>query len=140
MDRSIEPDGGYALTTFLVAFFFGLMLVLGIVVDGGAVLAERRLAINHAGAASRLGAAAQSREGSTGIDPVRARQEIDSYLSAKGLRYDVTFDCAGGCQSVTVTVHSSARMRILGAIGVNNRAVHGSMTSRSARGTDVETD
>ena len=134
-----ETDEGYALTLFLVAFTFALILVLGIVVDGGAVLAERRNAANSAGAASRLGAAAQTRGDAAVIDPIRARQEIDGYLSAKGLRYDVSFDCTIGCRSVTVTVYSTARLAILRAIGVGTREVRATMTSRSASGTDVET-
>jgi hypothetical protein len=140
VDRdAFEPDAGYALTMFLLTFSLALTLVLGIVVDGGAVLAERRSAINSASSAARIGAAAIDRSGNNRmIDPVRARQEIDAYLSAKGLRYDLTFDCVTGCRSVTVTVRSTARLKILGVVGVRSRDVAGAMTARPSAGTNGE--
>jgi hypothetical protein len=138
-DRDID-ESGYALTMFTVAFTFALLLVVGIVVDGGAILAERRQAMTDAGTAARIGAADLTRDaaGHDVIDQANARRDIASFLSNRGVEYDVTFACAPVCRSVVVTVHSSARLRILGSLGVSSKVVSATMTAHAARGATGE--
>jgi hypothetical protein len=133
-------DAGYALTLFTVAFTFALLLVVGIVVDGGSILAERRQAITDAAAAARLGAAAVTRDGSGQdvIDQALARSEISSFLTNRGVEFDVAFECLPVCRSVVVTVRSTARLRILGSLGMSSRTVSATVTAHSARGTRIE--
>jgi Flp pilus assembly protein TadG len=135
-----HDDRGYALTMFTVAFTLALVLVVGLVVDGGAILAERRRAISAADAAARIGAADVGRDesGRTVIDTERARQDVAAYLGAKGVSYEIGFNCADGCSSVVVTVHSTARLRILGGLGLSPRRVSATISARPARGTTTE--
>jgi uncharacterized membrane protein len=139
-DRSETDDGGYALTMFTVAFTLALVLVVGLVVDGGAILAERRRAISAADAAARIGAADVGRDdaGRMVIDTEKARQDIAGYLGSRGLAFEIAFTCADGCTAVSVTVHSTARLRILGGLGVSARPVSATISARPARGTTIE--
>jgi uncharacterized membrane protein len=135
-----DDDHGYALTMFTVAFTLALVLVVGLVVDGGAILAERRRAISTADAAARIGAAdvGRNESGRTVIETEKARQDIASYLGAKGVSYDIAFVCADGCTAVVVTVHSTAHLRILGGLGVSARQVSATISARPARGASTE--
>jgi uncharacterized membrane protein len=133
-------DHGYALTMFTVAFTLALVLVVGLVVDGGAILAERRRAISAADAAARIGAADVGRDesGRTVIETEKARQDIASYLGSRRISYEIAFSCADGCTAVMVTVHGTAHLRILGGLGVSARGVTATVTARPARGTTTE--
>jgi hypothetical protein len=135
-----HDESGYALTLFTVAFTFALLLVVGIVVDGGAILAERRQAITDAGTAARIGAAALTRDasGRDVIDQVGARRDISDFLSNRGVDYDVVFECVPDCRSVVVTVRSAARLRVLGSLGMSSKLVSATVTAHPARGAQVE--
>jgi uncharacterized membrane protein len=135
-----HDDRGYALTMFTVAFTLALLLFVGLVVDGGAILAARRQAISTADAAARIGAADVGRNaaGQTVIDAEQARSDIAAYLGSKGVSYDIAFTCADGCTAVMVTVHATARLRILGSLGMSSRPVTATISARPARGTTTE--
>lgn len=130
-------DEGYALTMFTVSFTLALFLVVGLIVDGGSVLSQRRLAMNDASLAARQGASAIDR--STGaIDVNAAREGIDDVLSGRDLVYDVNFECTDVCRAVTITVEAEADLRVLGLLGFRSKKVAATMSARVATGTDQE--
>ena len=106
-------------TLLMVIVFVGLLMVVGLVVDGGQKLAADRDSRNIAEAAARAGANAVDGTAIYGGTPTislqagasRARQ----YLAAAGV--DGTVTATG--DKITVTASSSRPTIFLGAIGFN---------------------
>ena len=78
------------VTAFVVIFTFALLLLAGLVIDGGLTLAARVQAIDEAQAAARAGAQAINlplyrSTGQVVLDPSQARQAAESYLAVGGL-------------------------------------------------------
>ena len=98
--RSDAGSGGTSLTMLIAAV--ALMMILGLVVDGGA----KARALDHAGAiaseAARA-AAATYRPGDIAIDPQAADKAAQDYLTAAGATGTVTV--AGLDVAATATLH-----------------------------------
>ena len=120
------------VTAFVVIFAFALILVAGLVVDGGLTLAARIQAIDEAQAAARTGAqqinlALFRSDGQVVLDPTRATQAAHAYLSATGHSGTVVVD---GDQ-VQVAVRITQPMQILDLAGIGQLTVvgHGAATA-----------
>lgn len=124
-----------AITVFVVALTLALMLVAGLVYDGGRVLAARQQARDLADNAAR--AAAQQvdldavRSGSApSLDPLAAEAAADSYLEAAGRQGSVVVTG----DHVEVTVSLTTPMVLLQIAGISDRTVTGKGRARIVRG------
>lgn len=129
-----EAEEG-VITVFVVALTLALMLVAGLVYDGGRVLAARQLARDLADSAAR--AAAQEidldalRSGAPpALDTLAAEAAAEGYLDALG--YDGEVVVTG--DRVEVTVSLTTRIVLLQLAGVPDRTVTGTGLARIVRG------
>jgi hypothetical protein len=121
-----RPTENGTVTAFVVVFTFALVLMAGLVIDGGLTLAARVQAIDEAQAAARAGAQAINvplfrSTGQVVLDPAEARQSAESYLAATGHRGTVAVDG----QAVDVSVSITQPMQILGIGGLGSLTVTG---------------
>lgn len=117
-----DGDDGFAVV-WTVACSFAMVLLVALVLDGGAILRARSRAFTAAGTAARVGAQAlddaAAVQGEVVIDPELARTEALSYLHASDLTGTVTVDG----NTVTVTVTDVAYFQILpGQVTVQSTA------------------
>lgn len=124
-----------AITVFVVALTPVLMLVAGLVYDGGRILATRQQARDLADNAAR--AAAQHvdldalRSGAPPVlDPVAAEAAARDYFAAVGHDGEVTVTD----DTVQVTVSLTAEMVLLQLAGIAERTVTGTGQARVLRG------
>ena len=125
------------VTAFVVIFTFALLLLAGLVIDGGLTLAARVQAINEAQAAARAGAEAINiplfrSTGEIVLDPAEANQAAESYLAATG--HTGTVQVNG--DDVDVTVSITQPMQILGIGGVGSLTVTGHGSAAAQHGVD----
>ena len=124
------------VTAFVAAITVALVMFIGLVYDGGNILAARREALDAAEGAAR--AAAQSVDlgtrhgGQVGLDPAATNGAVNAYLSPTGHHGTVVTDG----RQVTVTVSFSQPMFILGIGGIMSRSVSGRATARALRGIE----
>lgn len=125
------------VTVFVVGFMLALLLVAGLVIDGGNVLAARREAANVAESAARAGAqrininAARTSRG-VELDPAAAEARAGSYLTQTG--YRGTASVQGNEVLVEVTI--TQRTFLLGLAGVASITVHGRGDAQAVRAVD----
>ncbi len=123
-----------------VVFALGLLVLLGLVTDGGLLFAARRDLQRTADAAARTGAAQldetvyRASGGATAqLDPTQATTAAHRYLRAAGFagRADVSADPA----SVTVVVATTMRPPVLGSLGVGPVRLAARALARPRTGT-----
>ncbi len=140
MRRSERTDGERGSATVFMVLFLAVFVVLGgLVIDGGYVLAGRRVAINEAQSAARAGAGALAvdsyrNEGAFVVDVSGAEQAAHSYLDATGHAGVVRVD--GDTVEVTVTFRQP--VVLLGLVGLRDVEVRGLGRARQARGVVQE--
>lgn len=124
-----------SVTIFVVVFTVALLMIGGLVIDGGYTLAAHRRAFNEAEAAARAGAQAIDLDAlrSTGVvklDVDAAKTRAEDYLASTGHQGSVEID------GDTVRVHVSFRqpMLILSAVGVGPLEIDGDGTAKAVRG------
>jgi Flp pilus assembly protein TadG len=127
-------DGGQ-ITVFVVVMTVALILVAGLVLDGGLTLAARERALNEAQQAARAGAqainlAVYRQNGTLVLDPAQAAAASHRYLAATG--YQGSVQVTGNV--VTVDVTATQRMQILDAAGLGAITVHASASATPERG------
>lgn len=103
-----------SVSAFVAVIAVGLVMVAGLVYDGGQVLAAQATARDRAANAARAGAQeidldALRADGIAVLDPDRATAAAREYLAATGTDGDV--EVVGA--DITVTVRLTASMRIL---------------------------
>jgi hypothetical protein len=118
------------VTAFVVVFTLALILMAGLVLDGGLTLAAKIQAINEAQAAARAGTQAIDlatfrATGQITLDPAQATTDADNYLAAAG--HTGTVEVNG--DQVTVTVSITQPMQILSIAGINHLTVTGTGTA-----------
>jgi Flp pilus assembly protein TadG len=125
--RSRDNERG-SLTLFAVVLAFGLLTMVGLVIDGGAKLTAQRRANHLAEQAARAGAQALDvtalRDGRAVLDPSPARAATADYLAAAGhprQRYQVTVDA----ETIKVTVTGRQPTAVLGLVGVHHLDITG---------------
>jgi uncharacterized membrane protein len=133
MNRARDESG--MVTVFVVTMTMVLLLMAGLVVDGGAVLAARRQAIDVAEQAALAGAqgirVADVRTGlGATLDPALAAAAAQAYLDEVGREGAVSV--VGNDVEVTVSIERP--MLILGLAGVGDVTVTGRAHARNARG------
>ncbi|HEY3673050.1 MAG TPA: hypothetical protein VGN51_19080 [Acidimicrobiia bacterium] len=126
------------MTAFVVIFTLALILLAGLVVDGGLTLAARVQAIDEAQAAARAGAqainlATYRADGPLTLDPDQARQAALDYLATTG--HDGTVDVHDN--QVDVTVRITQPMQILGIAGIGSLSVTGHGSARPEHGVEA---
>jgi Flp pilus assembly protein TadG len=126
------------VTAFVVTIFLALLLLAGLVIDGGLTLAAKRRAINEAEAAARAGAQAIAiptfrTSGNITLDPAGARAAAHGYLAAAG--HPGTVRVAG--DRVTVTVQITQHLQILGLAGLSHLTVTGQGTAVPEHGVEA---
>lgn len=116
-----------SVTLWSVIVTFGLFMVIGLVVDGGAQLRATQKADQLAREAARAGAqqiapASLRGKGVIAVDPVQARKAARAYIAAS----DATITSMSVSGS-TVTVHTSVTFKpvLLSAFGYGSIAVSG---------------
>lgn len=126
------------VTAFVVTMMSALLLMGGLVFDGGKTLTAKRQAINEAEAAARAGAqsldtSAYRTTGVVSLDPAAARQAALAYLSATG--DSGTVQVQG--DEVRVTVTHIEPTSILSIAGVRQFTVTGTGVAHAVRGVEV---
>ncbi|WP_068927467.1 hypothetical protein [Planobispora rosea] len=123
------------MSAFVAGIAGALILLAGLVVDGGLALAARVRAINEAQEAARSGAqqldlSAYRRDGTVRLDPDRARAAALAYVAATP--DTATVEVSGG--TVTVVVRAVQPAQILGLAGVGSFRVSGRASATAQRG------
>ena len=137
MTTSPSPREEGQVTAFVVVMVAALLLCVGLVLDGGLLLAAKRRASNEAEQAARAGAQAVATDayrasGVLRLDPARARFAARAYLAAAG--HHGTVRVAG--DRVAVTVEVTQPMQLLGLAGIGSMTVTGRGAARAARGVE----
>lgn len=132
------PDERGQVTAFVVGIVVALLVLAGLVIDGGYALAARRRAIDEANGAARAGAQAlaTSQYRATGayrLDPAAATAAARAYLASTG--HDGSVRVAG--DRIDVSVNVSQPMALLRIVGVDRLGVTGRGQARSVRGVRV---
>ncbi len=136
MSRARDERG--QLTLFVVFMTLALLILAGLVVDGGYVLAARRRAIDQANGAARAGAealapSAYRAAGRVHLDADAAVAAAQSYLSAGGHTGTVSVDG----DRVSVSLSFVQRTTLLRMVGMDAVTVSGRGQARSLRGIDT---
>ncbi|MDA8365412.1 MAG: hypothetical protein M0Z62_00460 [Actinomycetota bacterium] len=123
------------VTAFVVIFTLALLLMAGLVVDGGLALAAKVQAIDDAQAAARAGAQAidiptYRATGQITLDPAQATADAQHYLAAAG--HTGTVSVNG--EQVTVTVTISQPTQILDLAGIDHLTETGTGTATAEQG------
>ena len=126
-------------TVFVVGFMLALLVVAGLVIDGGDVLAARRDAANVAESAARAGAqaldiGAARTSGGTQLDASAAVARAENYLTQTG--YDGSASVHGNEVLVEVTIRR--HMFLLGLAGLTSMTVHGRGQAHGVRAVEQE--
>lgn len=131
--RARLADDRGAVTVWAISATAACVLVLGLVLDGGAMLRARSDAFGLAAAAARAGAQqldpAAAVEGTAALDPVAAEHAALDYLAARGATGTVTVTG----DAITVTVTSSAQLQILSLAGADTASFSASATVHAVK-------
>ena len=124
------------LTMYVAIITVGLLVLCGLVVDGGYVRAGRRRAIDEANGAARAGAESlapadyRAAGGVVDLDPAGAEAAAQDFLAATGHAGTVT---VSGDQ-VTVETSFGQPTALLGIIGIRTVTVRGRGQARAVQG------
>ncbi|HEY1322768.1 MAG TPA: pilus assembly protein TadG-related protein [Streptosporangiaceae bacterium] len=123
------------ITAFVVVMTSALILLAGLVLDGGLILSARLRAFNEAQEAARSGAqaidlAVYRDTGNIVLDPVRAVAAANTYLVAIGAEGEARVNG----DRVTVTIRRTQATQILAIVGIGSVYVYGSGTAHPVRG------
>ena len=123
-----------AVTVFVVAMTTALLLVAGLVFDGGRMIAANRDADAVAAAAARAGVQGVDESGlrqSNGapINPAEASARVHRYLSTTPFTGSATVNG----DTVTVQVHRTQPLQILSLAGLRSSTITGSGSARAVR-------
>lgn len=124
--RRLDDNQRGSVTLWAVLITTAVLMIVGLVVDGGAQLRATQRADQVAREAARAAGQAISGDPILGrpglVDVSRGRQAATSYLAAAGVPGDVTVSGA----TITVTTRVDWRPVILSAVGVGPVTVTGS--------------
>lgn len=123
-----------SVTVFLVGVLLALIVMAGLVFDGGGIIAAHREADAEAEGAARAAAEQLTNDslhsGTPTIDPTRADQAVLAYLAPFHHQGSVTVNG----DNVTVTVTIPVVMQVLSIVGVRGKNVTGSGTATAVEG------
>jgi len=119
--------------------FLALIVMAGLVFDGGGILAAHREADAEAEGAARAAAEQISghalHTGALAIDLSAAQSAAEAYLAP--YRHTGTVTVAG--DTVTVTVTFTVPMQVLSVAGIGSKTVSGTGTASALEGTNTVT-
>lgn len=123
-----------SVTVFVVSMSTALLLVAGLVYDGGRMIAARRDADAVAGAAARAGAQGLDETGLRQTDgaPVLAPDavgRVQRYLASTGFTGTANVDG----DTVSVEVHRTQDLAILSLAGLRSSTITGTGSARAVR-------
>ena len=132
--RRLRGDDGQ-VTAFVVVMAAALVLMTGLVLDGGLTLAARERALGEAQEAARAGAqavdlAVYRQDGNLSLNPAQAVAHARSYLAGIGAAGAVTATAG----KVTVTVTAVQDMQVLSAAGLGSITVRATASAVPVRG------
>ncbi len=135
-NNTTAADDRGSLTLMLLALFIGLVALAGIVIDGGAKLAEGQRAAAVAQEAARAGAgivnpAQAYTSGSFAVARNQALDAATNFMTAEGFQGSAI---AVGADSIQVTVKVTEPTRILSIIGIDSMTSTGSATAELVTG------
>lgn len=116
-----------SVTGFVLIMTLTVMCTAGLVIDGARVVGAKVSAADHAENAARVGAQqiVALRSGRWAVDPVRAQNSANGYLTAHGVVGTVVV--VGN--RVTVTVAATVATTLLRLVGVSSKTVHATRSS-----------
>ena len=127
------------VTAMWAILALALLVLGGLVYDGGQILTARREANNLARQAARAGAQQidenSLRAGNPTLDPTAAEAAARDYLARQNVT-PIAVTVTGS--TVTVTVSLNQPTRLLALVGINDRTVTSTASARSARGVTGE--
>ena len=129
-----EPEEGM-VTAFVVVFMLALIVMAGLVLDGGLALAAKVQAIDDAQAAARAGAQAidvplYRSTGEITLDPAQASTDAEAFLARSG--HTGTVSVTGDQVTVTVTIRQPTQILSLVGIESLTETASGSATAEQA--------
>lgn len=132
----MQRDESGQVTAFVVVFALALIVVAGLVVDGGVILAANRKAGTEADAAARAGTQALDMDAyragrPLALNPGAAVAEAQAYPASPGHALSAR---VSGADTVDVDVRFSQPLLILGAIGIGPVSIHGHGRARFRAG------
>jgi hypothetical protein len=134
----LRGDDGQ-VAAFVVVMAAALVLMIGLVLDGGLTLAARERALGEAQEAARAGAQAVNlavyrQDGDLVLNPAQADADARAYLADIGATGTVTATAG----QVTVTVTAVQDMQILSAAGLHSITIHATASAVPVRGINGE--
>jgi len=128
-----------SISAFVVLLLVALMVLLGLVVDGGAALSARQSAADEAEQAARAGAGALSvealRTGSLQLDAGPAVKAAEAFTLVAG--HPGTATVSGDV--VTVQIHYRVATEVLGLVGIGSLPVSAVASATDVQGVTVGT-
>jgi uncharacterized membrane protein len=122
------------VTAFVVIMTLALVVMAGLVVDGGYTLAARRRAFNEADAAARAGAQALDEAALRSTGVVRLRPDLARTLAEEHLRdAGVSGEVEVTDTLVTVRVTTTQDMAMLGMVGVGALTIDAEGSARAVQ-------
>lgn len=124
-DESTSERG--VITAFVVALSTTFLVVAGLAVDSGRIVAARITVADHAENAARVGAQQVGgiRSGERVLDPARARRAALEYLSEFGLSAEITVEV----RRIRVTTHMTQPTTLLQLVGIGAQTVSATRTA-----------
>lgn len=120
-------------TVWMVGVTVSAFSLVGLVLDGGAMLRARSDAFAIAGSAARVGAQQldpdAAVEGLTVLDPIAAERAVEEYLSVSG----VTGTVVVVDDAITVTVSSETELQMLRLVGGDTASFEASATAEAVK-------
>lgn len=138
--RTAQGDERGTITLFVVTLAIGLLLVVGLVVDGGGKVRSLQRANTAADEAARAGGQAivepiAAKGDGARLDLIAARSAAQQYLSAAGIAGQVSL--IDGTR-LKVTTTATYKPVFLGLMGVDTITTSGESTVRLAQGVQGE--
>jgi hypothetical protein len=130
----IDRDEHGSVTVFVVGVLLALIVMGGLVFDGGAIIAGHREADAEAEGAARAAAEQISipalRSGEVQLNTTEATAAAQKYLSQYGHAGTITVNG----DTVTVTVTYPVDMQVLDVIGIRSKSVTGTAHATAVEG------
>jgi Flp pilus assembly protein TadG len=127
------------VTAMWAILALALLVLGGLVYDGGQILTARRDANNLARQAARAGAQqldeTSIRAGTPTLEPAAAEAAARDFLARRGIT-PTAVDVDGSTVTVTVTITQPTPL--LALVGIDDRTVTSTASARSARGITAE--
>lgn len=139
MNRRLRGDESGTASVFVIGIVLVLMVVAGLVVDGGRAINARAALADDAEQAARAGANVLDLDtlratGDVRIDPAGARDAAERFLDARGYRPDEIVSIEADAAQVHVVLTRVVPTSLLSLIMINEFTVDGEATARAAVG------